>query len=126
MTDRPLLLAAGLVATAAGLDTVLRGQRSFAGVTDAGGPEVESETRFYGGVYLGLGLTLLSLSQRERPDPAALPALAGTVFLGGLARAGAWRATGPPHPAQRALLAVELGAPLAALLWRRRTGRPST
>ena len=43
-----------------------------------------------------------------------------TAAAGALARAGAWIAAGRPHPAQRVLLAIELGAPVAvaALLQR--------
>ena len=51
---------------------------------------------------------------RDR-DPTAVRALAGALFLAGAARAGAWIATGPPHPGQRALLALELGLPPVAV-----------
>jgi uncharacterized protein DUF4345 len=50
----------------------------------------------------------------------AVRALAGALFLAGLARAGAWRAAGTPHPGQRALLAIELAGPPAVVGWQAR------
>jgi Domain of unknown function (DUF4345) len=54
----------------------------------------------------------------------AVRSLAGALFLAGLARAGAWRVVGKPHPGQRALLAIELAGPPAVVGWQaRRTAR---
>lgn len=119
---RGVVLGSGVVATVAGLDTAVRGVRSFAGVRAPGLPSVESETRFYGAVYLALGLSTVSLSRRADRDPAGVRALAGTVFLAGLARANAWRTSGAPHPLQRALLAVELVGPPALVVWQASLG----
>jgi hypothetical protein len=100
----------GLVATAAGLDTVLRGARSVPG-RPRGGAAMESELRYYAGFYVAFGLAVLRTAARAERDPAVVRALAGALFLSGLARAGAWRAAGRPHPLQRVLLAIELAAP---------------
>jgi hypothetical protein len=86
---------------------------------------IESETRFYGAIYLALGLRALSLSRSADPEPSAVRALAGTIFLAGLARAHAWRSVGAPHPAQRLLLAVELVGPPALVAWESSTRRAS-
>jgi Domain of unknown function (DUF4345) len=107
---RVALGAGGAVATAAGLHTVLAGARSVPG-GPAAGAEMESELRYYAGFYVAYGLAALRTAPRADRDPAAVRALAGALFLSGLARAGAWRANGRPHPLQRALLAVELGLP---------------
>ena len=120
---RQVVLGSGVVAGVAGLDTALRGARSIAGVQELGTPAEESELRFYGGVYAGLGLTTLALSRRPEREPAAVRALAGIVFLAGLARANAWRATGPPHPLQRTLLAVKLVGPPVLMAWEASTRR---
>ncbi len=106
------LYVGGVVATAAGLHTVVVGARSVPGrgTTD---PSVESELRFYAAFYVGYGLVALRVAPRADRDTTAVRALAGVLFLAGLARAGGWVAVGKPHPAQRALLAIELAAPPA-------------
>jgi Domain of unknown function (DUF4345) len=102
--------AGGVVATLAGLHTVIAGARSIPGRPQAGA-EVESELRFYAGFYVAFGLAALHTAPRAEREPGAVRALAGAVLLAGVARANAWRATGAPDPAQRALLAIELAAP---------------
>jgi hypothetical protein len=110
---RGVFYLGGLVATGAGLDTAMRGIRSVAGPQKTGSAAIESEIRFYGGIYLCYGLTMLRIAPRADRSPSAVRVLAGTLFVAGLARAGAWRAVGRPHPLQRALLAIELAAPPA-------------
>jgi hypothetical protein len=100
----------GLVATAAGVHTVLAGARSVPGRPPAG-PEMESELRYYAGFYVAYGAAALRTAPRADRDPVAVRALAGALLLSGLARAGAWCAAGAPHPVQRALLAIELSLP---------------
>ena len=107
---RAMLGLGGLVATSAGLHTVAVGGRSFPPWRHAN-PMVESELRFYSAYYVAYGLTLLRTAARAEPDPAAGRALAGALFLGGIARAGAWLKVGRPHPFQQALLALELAIP---------------
>jgi hypothetical protein len=80
---------------------------------------LESEIRFYGAFYAAYGLAVLRVAPRADEDPAAVRAVAGTVFLAGLARAGGWLAVGKPNPLQRVLLAIELGAPPAVLALQR-------
>jgi hypothetical protein len=52
--------------------------------------------------------------------PPACSTVAGTLFLAGVARAGGWLAAGTPDKVQRALLAIELGAPPAIVAWQAR------
>lgn len=106
----------GVVATLAGLDTVIRGARSVAGRPRASAA-LDSELRFYSAFYVGYGLLLLRTAPTADGDRASVRSLAGVLFGAGLARAAAWRATGRPHPAQVGLLAIELGLPPLALAY---------
>ena len=117
---RASLYLGGAVATAAGLHTAATGARSIPGETDQASASLESELRYYGSFYAAYGLALLRLAPRADREPRAVREAAAVLFAAGLARAGGWLAAGPPHPVQRALLVLELGAPPALLaLWRR-------
>ena len=109
---RAIFYAGGVVATAAGLHTVIAGGRSLPNQGVAN-PSVESELRFYAAFYVAFGITLLRVAPRAEREPAAVRSLAGALFLAGLARASGWLAVGRPHRLQIALLGIELGAPPA-------------
>jgi hypothetical protein len=100
----------GVVATTAGLDTVIAGARSLPGQETANS-SVESELRFYAAFYVAYGLAALRVAPRADRDTVTVRALAAALFLAGLARAGAWHAIGRPHAVQRVLLVIELTAP---------------
>jgi len=119
---RGLLYVGGAVATAAGLDTVVRGARSVPG-EQAANPSLESELRYYGAYYAAFGVAVLRVAPRADRDAAAVRGLAGALFLAGLARAGGWLRAGRPHRLQRALLAIELAAPPAVVGWQARLTR---
>jgi hypothetical protein len=102
--------AGGVIATAAGAHTLIAGARSIPGEAPADA-SVESELRFYAAFYVAYGVAVLRTAPRADEDVAAVRALAGTLFLGGLARAGGWLAAGKPHPLHRVLLAIELALP---------------
>jgi Domain of unknown function (DUF4345) len=119
---RAALGAGGLVATGAGLHTVIAGARSLPGRPRASAA-VESDLRYYAGVYAAFGLVALRTAPRAEREPATVRALAGALLLGGLGRAAAWRASGRPHPVQVALLAVELGLPPLLVGAQARAGR---
>ena len=116
---RAVVYVGGAVATAAGIHTVIAGARSIAG-QGAANASVESELRFYAAFYVAYGLAALRVAPRADQDPGAVRALAGALFLAGLARAGSWRAAGKPHPGQRVLLAIELAGPPALGAWQAR------
>jgi len=107
---RGLLYLGGVVATSAGLHTLLGGGKSFPPWRQAGAM-VESELRFYSAFYVAYGLLVFRAARRADPDPTTVRALAAALFLAGAGRAGAWVTVGKPHPLQRALLAIELAAP---------------
>jgi len=114
------------VATGAGLHSALAGRGSLPGVP-ASDAVMESELRYYAAFYAWFGLQVLRLAPRADTDARALRGLAGVVFTGGVARAGAWRAAGRPHGLQRGLLAIELAAPPLVIAWQARlAGRGRT
>jgi hypothetical protein len=117
-----VLYLGGSVATAAGLDTVIRGARSLPTQRLANAP-IESELRFYAAFYVAYGLAVLRVASRVERDPAGVRAIAGALFLAGLARANGWRVAGRPHPVQRALLAVELALPPLMVALQARSSR---
>jgi hypothetical protein len=102
----------GVVATVAGSHTVLTGARSLP-AQELANASVESELRFYAAFYVAYGLAMLRVAPRADRDTRAVRALAGALFLSGVARIAGWRAVGKPHPLQRALLAIELAVPPA-------------
>ena len=95
------------------------GGRSLAGQGLAN-PSVESELRFYGAFYVAYGVVVLHAAPRADRDTAIVRALAGALFLAGLARAGGWLAVGRPHRVQLALLVIELAAPPMIVTWQAR------
>jgi Domain of unknown function (DUF4345) len=118
-TLRAGLYAGGAVATIAGLHTAIAGARSLPGEGPANSA-VESDLRYYGAFYAAYGLAVLRTAPRADTEPAAVRALAGAMFVAGVARAGGWLATGRPHPVQRVLLALELALPPLAMAAQRR------
>ena len=116
---RAVFHVGGAVATVAGLHSVAAGAKSIAG-QDIANASVESELRFYAAFYVAYGLAALRVAPRADSDSAPVRALAGALFLGGLARASGWLAAGKPHPLQRGLLVIELAAPSAIVAWQKR------
>ena len=112
MSAKLFLTLGGVVATAAGLHTLFVGGRSLPPRRHAD-PMVESELRFYAAFYVAFGLVMLHTAAQTERDRHTVNALAGTLLLAGLGRAGAWLATGKPHPFQQALLVAELVLPSA-------------
>lgn len=117
---RALFQVAGLVATGAGLHTAFAGARSVAGHTRHQDAALESELRFYGGIYAALGVDVLRFARRADSSPDDVRRVAGAVFLAGLARASGWLRVGRPEPLQIGLLAIELVAPPAVVAWQAR------
>jgi Domain of unknown function (DUF4345) len=122
---RATFYTGGVVATAAGLYTMVAGAKSLPG-EDFANPVVESELRFYAAFYVAYGIAMLRVAPRADRDPVALRSLAGALFLAGLARARGWLAVGTPHRLQRGLLFVELAAPPLLSVWQARVASNSS
>jgi Domain of unknown function (DUF4345) len=116
---RGLFYLGGVVATTAGLDTVIRGARSLPSQRLAN-PTVESELRFYAAFYSAYGLAVLRVAPSADRDATGVRALAAALLFAGVARATGWRAAGRPHPLQRALLVAELTGPPLVVAWQAR------
>jgi hypothetical protein len=116
---RGVFYLGGVVATAAGLHSMVAGARAVPGWSKKADPALDSELRYYGGFYMAYGLAVLRVAPQADRDVRAVRALAGTLFAAGLARAGGWVAMGAPHPVQRGLLAIELTAPVVVVAWQR-------
>jgi hypothetical protein len=119
---RSLFYAGGAVATVGGLHSVVAGARSLPAQQPANS-SLESELRYYAAFYVAFGLLVLRTASRADSDTAAVRALAGALFLGGLSRAGGWATVGRPHMLQRILLAFELGLPPVMIAWQWRIRR---
>ncbi|WP_344360438.1 DUF4345 domain-containing protein [Streptomyces gobitricini] len=92
-----------------------------------GDPEVsttvDSNYRFFAGIWCALGLVLAVASRRPEDHAAAVWAAFGAVFLGGIARGVSYLDVGAPHPVHTAFIGVELLLPPMMLLWYTRVRR---
>ena len=114
-----LLATLGVVATFEGTRGVVQGARQVV----AGGPvsaNVDSEYRFYSAWYAVLGVLLLGAARRPEHETRLVRACAGGFLLAGSGRLLSARTAGPPHPLQRALMAVELVLPAVLVPWQAR------
>jgi len=83
-------------------------------------PVLDSNLRFFGGVWLGVGLAMLWLVPSIEHQGVLFWALWGAVFLGGLGRLLSWiRIGAPPKPFMAFTLLELLGAP-AFIYWQAR------
>jgi hypothetical protein len=81
---------------------------------------LDSNLRFFAGVWLGVGVTLFVILRRIERHGPIFRALWAMIFLGGLGRALSIVDAGWPPPPFLGVLALELvGAPLF-VLWHRR------
>lgn len=105
------LIVVGVAIVAIGLVHVAIGARFIQG---AGNPaaSVDSEDRFFGAVFVGYGLCHIWAAFDIRERIAWIMALAGVMFLGGLARLVSMAVSGLPHALYIGLTAVELVLPL--------------
>ncbi|MFF5205668.1 DUF4345 domain-containing protein [Streptosporangium sp. NPDC000396] len=84
---------------------------------------LDSNYRFFAGVWFALGIVMLTLARRVEHSGPALRAVCGAVFLGGLARVLSLAVAGPPHPLFAAFIGVELLTPLVLVVWQSRLAR---
>ncbi|WFU35998.1 DUF4345 domain-containing protein [Bradyrhizobium brasilense] len=117
MGRRPLQIATALLA----LVPILTGIITMLGVSDplyasAGVPALpvlDSNLRFFGGVWLGLGLALLWLVPRIESGSVLFRVVWGGIFLGGIGRLLSMLMVGlPPLPFVGFTALEVIGAPL--------------
>jgi hypothetical protein len=81
---------------------------------------LDSNMRFFSGVWLGLGVALFAILKRIERHGTLFRALWLMIFLGGLGRVVSWVDAGTPPAPFIAFIALELvGAPVF-VLWHRR------
>jgi Domain of unknown function (DUF4345) len=86
-------------------------------------PLLDSNLRFFGGVWLGLGLAMLYLVPSIERQTVLFRALWGAVFLGGIGRALSAVLVGlPPIPFIGFTILEIVGAPLF-VLWQKQVAR---
>ncbi len=129
MNKKPLQYTMAIL----GLIPVITGIITMMGVTDpiyaAGNiprdPLLDSNLRFFGGLWLGLGLTLLSIVPRIDTETLIYRIIWGMIFLGGIGRLLSMAFIGfPPMPFIGFTVLEIIGAPLL-VLWQARVQRSS-
>lgn len=118
-TIRVVLVGLGAVATGTGVMVAARGTAAIPG----GAPTVasnDSVLRFYAVWWAAQGPAAIRLARDPHLDESRLRAVCLATLLGGIARLGAARTSGWPHPLFRVLTVVELVVPPALLVLRRR------
>jgi hypothetical protein len=90
---------------------------------------LDSNLRFFSGIWLGLGLTLFLILPRIERHGTLFRSLWGMIFLGGIGRLiSLFDAGAPPAPFLGVIALELLGAPLFVLWYRRieeRVSRPT-
>jgi Domain of unknown function (DUF4345) len=109
-----------------GLKGVIEGPAMLAGV-DPGqsAPDLMSHYRYLSGLFLGLGLVLLSCVPRIELATARFRWAAGAIVVGGLARALGLALGDAPSLGHQLALGAELGLTPALVLWQSRVARLS-
>ena len=90
-------------------------------VTDLSTPNIESELRFFGLMFVFYGGVMVHTVKRLDLHTSRVPVLLGVFFLAGLARLKSYFEIGPPHSLFIGLMAIELGLPmLLFIFWKLR------
>lgn len=90
-------------------------------VTDLATPNIESELRFFGMMFVFYGGVMVHTVKRLDLYASRVPILLGVFFLAGLARLKSYFEIGPPNALFIGLMAIELGLPvLLFIFWKLR------
>jgi hypothetical protein len=125
-TERRLLQAAVLLGCLSpfwfGLRGIVEGPAMLAGV-DRAAPDLLSHYRYLSGLFLGIGLVLLSCVPRIEARTARFRWACAAMILGGLARAFGFAMGDAPSAGHQIALAAELGVVPLLVLWQGRVAR---
>ncbi|WP_373324262.1 DUF4345 domain-containing protein [Pseudonocardia alni] len=122
---RTLLLSTGGIAIGTAGAVIAKGTRAIPGGGSVS-PTADSVLRFYATWWGGSGVAMLAAAAEPYPPPTLVRSIAATTFLGGLARLGASRHSGPPHPLFQILTIVELLTPPILIITQRSAMRDSS
>ena len=90
-------------------------------VTDLATPNIESELRFFGMMFVFYGAVIIQTVKQLDKYAPRVPFLLGVFFLAGLARLKSYFEIGPPHSLFIGLMVIELGLPvLLFIFWKLR------
>ncbi|CAL9675664.1 hypothetical protein SUDANB105_07863 [Streptomyces sp. enrichment culture] len=117
-----VLVLLGLFVLGTGVLDVVAGPAALPGHPEVS-TTVDSNYRFFAGVWSMLGLVLLGLARRVQTNGPGLRVVFAAVFLGGLARLVSFLTVGAPHPLHTAFIGVELLLPPLLLVWHSRVAR---
>ena len=84
---------------------------------------LDSNLRFFGGVWLGLGIALYWLIPRIEKETVLFRALWGMIFIGGIGRLLSMRELTPPWPFI-AFTTLEIFVGPILILWQARLAKP--
>jgi hypothetical protein len=107
-----------------GLRGAIEGPAMLAGVEPGQAPpDLLSHYRYLSGLFVGLGLVLLSCVPRIEARTSRFRWAGAAIIIGGLARAFGLVAGDAPSAAHQIALAAELGVVPLLILWQARVAR---
>ncbi|MGP4002781.1 DUF4345 domain-containing protein [Streptomyces sp. 8N706] len=112
-----ILLALFVVGT--GIFDVINGAAGLPGHPEVS-TTVDSNYRFFAGIWITLGIVMMRCVPHVERTGAALRAVCGAVFLGGLARLISYADAGAPHRLFTAFIVVEFVVPAVLIAWQSR------
>lgn len=90
-------------------------------IADLSTPNIESELRFFGIMFVFFGGVLIQTVRQLDLYYARVPILLAVFFLAGLARVKGYLEVGEPHALFIGLMAIEIGLPIfLIILWKLR------
>lgn len=106
----------GAVATATGLDTLIRGADSVLGHGEVNA-NVDSELRFYAAWYVMTGVVLLQAARNVESQALVIRTVMATLFLAACGRVISLATVGTPHSGQVVLMVIEFALPIIVIPW---------
>jgi hypothetical protein len=99
------------------------GLRTLDAVLPAAYPTIDTQVRFLGAIWLGLGVTLARIIPNIENQTMLFRLMMGSIFLGGVGRVLSLITLGAPPPFFIGLMLLELlGAP-ALIFWQSRVAK---